>query len=46
MNATERGAMVRKLGEAVEARAEQLAQVETRDNGKRLVDILPGLTSL
>ena len=38
-----RGNMVRKLGAALVRNADRLGQIETRDNGKRTVDITPGL---
>ncbi len=44
MSATDRGKMIRRLGAAMAAHADRLAEIETRDNGKRVVDILPGLT--
>ncbi|MEE9587313.1 MAG: aldehyde dehydrogenase family protein, partial [Hyphomicrobiaceae bacterium] len=44
MSATDRGKLIRRLGEAMAAHADRLAEIETRDNGKRVVDILPGLT--
>ena len=43
MNATARGRVLRRMGEALIASAETLGAVETRDNGKRTVDITPGL---
>ncbi|MCP4334093.1 MAG: aldehyde dehydrogenase family protein, partial [Gammaproteobacteria bacterium] len=33
MNPSERGAMVRRLGDAVAKHADRLAEIETRDNG-------------
>ncbi len=39
----ERGAMLRRIGDAVARHADRLAEIETRDNGKRRVDIQPGL---
>jgi len=45
MNPSERGEMVRRLGDAVAKHADRLAEIETRDNGKRRVDIHPGLSS-
>jgi aldehyde dehydrogenase (NAD+) len=45
MNPSERGEMVRRLGDAVARHADRLAEIETRDNGKRRVDIHPGLSS-
>ena len=41
--ASERGRLVRRLGDAMAKHADRLAAVETRDNGKRTVDIRPGL---
>ncbi len=43
MSPSERGEAVRRLGAAVARHAPRLAAVETRDNGKRNVDIEPGL---
>ena len=43
MNPSERGRILHKLGDALVANAEMLADIETTDNGKRTVDILPGL---
>ncbi len=45
MTPAERGLMLRRSGDAVARHADRLAEVETRDNGKRRVDIRPGLTS-
>ncbi|MDH3218101.1 MAG: aldehyde dehydrogenase [Gammaproteobacteria bacterium] len=45
MHPAERGTMVRRLGDAVALHADRLADIETRDNGKRRVDIHPGLSS-
>ena len=45
MHPSERGEMVRRLGDAVARHADRLAKIETRDNGKRRVDIHPGLSS-
>jgi aldehyde dehydrogenase (NAD+) len=44
LTATGRGRLLRRMGEVLAANAERLAAVETRDNGKRTGDILPGLT--
>ena len=44
-NASERGRWLRRIGDALVEHAEPLAQIETRDNGKRTMDILPGLQS-
>jgi aldehyde dehydrogenase (NAD+) len=44
MSPSERGEMVRRLGDAVARHADRLAEIETRDNGKRRVDIHPGLS--
>jgi aldehyde dehydrogenase (NAD+) len=38
---TQRGALLRKLGDIVAERVEELAEIEVRDNGKRLVEVLP-----
>ena len=43
MRAAERGRLLCRLGERLTERAHDLATLETRDNGKRTVDILPGL---
>jgi aldehyde dehydrogenase (NAD+) len=34
LSATQRGALLRRLGDLVAARADELAEIETRDNGK------------
>ncbi len=44
MGPSERGEMVRRLGDVVARHADRLAEIETRDNGKRRVDIHPGLS--
>jgi len=44
MPPAERGTMVRRPGDAVAQHADRLADIETRDNGKRRVDIHPGLS--
>ena len=38
-----RGNMVRKLGDALVRNADRLGEIETRDNGKKTIDIAPGL---
>ena len=43
MNASARGRLLWRLGDALVADAERLAAIESRDNGKRTADILPGL---
>ena len=43
MRAAERGKLLWRLGDRLVERAEDLAALETRDNGKRTADILPGL---
>ncbi|MEM7343070.1 MAG: aldehyde dehydrogenase [Chloroflexota bacterium] len=43
MNPTERGRVLRRLGDILVANAEMLGTIETTDNGKRTVDITPGL---
>ncbi len=43
MRATERGKLLWRMGDRLVDQAERLATIETRDNGKRTVDILPGL---
>ncbi len=43
MRAAERGKLLCRLGDRLAERADDLAALETRDNGKRTVDILPGL---
>ena len=45
MNGTERGKILRSIGDAVVANAERLGEVETRDNGKLPQHITPGLRS-
>ncbi len=45
MRASARGRLVHRLGDALVTHAEALGAVETRDNGKRSVDIVPGLQS-
>ncbi len=41
MNATQRGRLLRKLGDLLTDEGEALARVEARDNGKRLSEALP-----
>ncbi len=43
MRPSERGKLIWRLGDRLVERAEHLAALETRDNGKRTADILPGL---
>ena len=43
MRAAERGKLLWRLGDRIVERADDLAALETRDNGKRTADILPGL---
>ncbi|MSO69124.1 MAG: aldehyde dehydrogenase [Alphaproteobacteria bacterium] len=43
MNATQRGALLRKLGDLIAANAERLAQLEVRDNGKLIAEMLAQL---
>lgn len=40
MTATQRGALLRRLGDLIAANAEQLAQTEVRDNGKLIAEML------
>ncbi|MGD9536517.1 MAG: aldehyde dehydrogenase [Alphaproteobacteria bacterium] len=40
MKATQRGALLRKLGDLIAANAERLAQLEVRDNGKLIAEML------
>jgi hypothetical protein len=40
MTATQRGALLRKLGDLIAMHAEQLAQTEVRDNGKLIAEML------
>ncbi|HEX3990421.1 MAG TPA: aldehyde dehydrogenase family protein, partial [Acetobacteraceae bacterium] len=40
MTATQRGALLRKLGDLIAERAEDLAQTEVRDNGKLITEML------
>jgi len=40
MTATQRGALLRKLGDLVAANAQPLAQTEVRDNGKLIAEML------
>ena len=46
MTATARGAVLRKMGDVLDTRGAELAQVESRDNGKRVSEILPQLSYL
>lgn len=39
MSPTQRGALLRRLGDLIAANADRLAQVETRDNGKLLAEM-------
>lgn len=45
MNAPDRGRMLYRLADALVSGADELGAIETRDNGKRSVDITPGLKS-
>ena len=40
MTATQRGALLRRLGDLIAAQAEQLAQTEVQDNGKLIAEML------
>ena len=42
---SQRGQVLRKLGDLLIKNAQQLGAIETRDNGKKTVDITPGLGS-
>lgn len=46
MTATQRGALLRKLGDRLAAKAEHLAEVEVRDNGKLMSEMLLQMTYL
>lgn len=39
LNATQRGALLRRIGQLVEANAERLAEIEQRDNGKLMAEV-------
>lgn len=39
LNATQRGALMRKLGDLIAANAERLAEIEVRDNGKLISEM-------
>ena len=41
MDATSRGRFLRRLGDLLQDRGEEIARIEARDNGKRLVEALP-----
>jgi len=41
MTPTARGAMLRRIATMLEQRIEEIAPIETRDNGKRLVEVIP-----
>ncbi len=43
MNATDRGRLLRRMGDVVTRHAERLGKIETTDNGKRRCDIEPAL---
>ena len=45
LNATQRGALMRKLGDLIAANAERLAEIEVKDNGK-LISEMRGQTEL
>ncbi len=45
LNPTERGRILHRMGDSLVANAEMLGTIETTDNGKRTVDITPGLKS-
>src|SRR4030095_6759835 len=46
MTPTARGAMLRRIASVLEERVEEIAAIETRDNGKRLGEGIPQLPSL
>ena len=46
MTPSARGEMLRRVATYLEGHIEELAVIEARDNGKRLVDVLPQLRSL
>lgn len=46
MSAAERGRLLVRVGQLAAERAELLAQIETRDTGKRLVESLPQMRAL
>ncbi len=39
LNATQRGALLRRLGDLIAERAQDLAEIEVRDNGKLLAEM-------
>ena len=43
---TARGEMLRRIAMVLEERVEEIAAIETRDNGKRLVEVIPQLRYL
>lgn len=43
---TTRGELLRRIGTVLEDRVEKLAAIETRDNGKRLAEVIPQLRYL
>jgi len=46
MTASARGELLRRVATYLESHIEELAVIEARDNGKRLVDVLPQLRTL
>src|SRR3546814_15023684 len=44
LNASQRGALLRKLGDLIAANARQLAEVEVQDNGKLITEMAGQLT--
>ena len=46
LSASARGAALRRIGDLLDARAEELAKTESRDNGKRMVEVIPQLCYL
>jgi aldehyde dehydrogenase (NAD+) len=46
LNATQRGALLRRLGDLVAERAQELAEIEVRDNGKLLAEMAAQLRYL
>ena len=46
LNATQRGALLRRLGDLIAERAQELAEIEVRDNGKLLAEMAAQLRYL
>ena len=46
MSASQRGAVMRRVGDLIAANADRLAQIEVRDNGKLLTEVIGQITAV